>query len=76
MSDLYRNKIPSDPEGYEKAFSVFEKHIDRLPKSSDAIFQKAACTFAQSAISPLRVHKMSHIDSLYIDQTPFLKYII
>ena len=57
MRDLYRNRIPSDPEGYEKALSVFENHIDRLPKSSDAILQKAACTFAQSAISPLRVHK-------------------
>ena len=47
MSELYKNRIPNDPEGYEKALNVFEKHIDRLPKSNDAILQKAACTFAQ-----------------------------
>ena len=57
MRELYENRIPNDPEGYEKALNVFEKHIERLPKSNDAILQKAACTFAQDAISPLRVHK-------------------
>ena len=57
MRDLYKNRIPNDPEGYEKALNVLENHIDRLPKSNDAILQKAACTFAQEAISPLRVHK-------------------
>ena len=57
MRELYKNSIPNDPEGYEKALTVLENHIDRLPKSNDAILQKAACTFAQEAISPLRVHK-------------------
>ena len=57
MRDLYKNRIPNDPEGYEKALNVLENHIDRLPKSNDAILQKAACTFAQEAISPLRVRK-------------------
>ena len=91
MRDLYRNRIPSDPEGYEKALQAFENHIDRLPKSNDAILQKAACTFAQSAIAPLRVHKrkkgsiipvqviyshqMYHIDPLQINGQLFEKYI-
>ena len=57
MRELYENRIPNDPEGYEKALNVFEKHIERLPKSNDAILQKAACTFVQEAISPLRIHK-------------------
>ena len=47
MRELYKNRIPNDPEGYEKALTVLENHIDRLPKSNDAILQKAACTFAQ-----------------------------
>ena len=52
MRELYKKRIPNDPEGY-----VLENHIDRLPKPNDAILQKAACTFAQDATSPLRVHK-------------------
>ena len=30
MRELYKNRIPNDPEGYEKALNVFENHIDRL----------------------------------------------
>ena len=41
MRELYKKRIPNDPEGY-----VLENHIDRLPKPNDAILQKAACTFA------------------------------
>ena len=36
---------------------AFGKHLDRIPKTNDAILQKAAHTFAQSALAPLSIQK-------------------
>ena len=45
------------PDGYERALKTFEKHLDRLPKTNDAILQKAAYPFTQSALAPLSIQK-------------------
>ena len=30
MRELYKNRIPNDPEGYEKALNVLENHMNTL----------------------------------------------
>ena len=57
LKELYTNRIREDPDGYERALKTFEKHLDRIPKTNDAILQKAAHTFAQSALAPLSIQK-------------------
>ena len=57
LKELYTNRIKEDPDGYERALKTFEKHLDRIPKTNDAILQKAAHTFAQSALAPLSIQK-------------------
>ena len=49
LKELYTNRIKED--GYERALKTFEKHLDRIIKTNDAILQKAAYTFAQSALA-------------------------
>ena len=57
LKELYTNRIKEDPDGYERALKTFEKHLDRIPKTNDAILQKAAYTFTQSALAPLSIQK-------------------
>ena len=57
LKELYTNRIREDPDGYERALKTFVKHLDRIPKKNDAILQKAAHTFAQSALAPLSIRK-------------------
>ena len=57
LKELYTDRIKEDPDGYERALKTFEKHLDRIPKTNDAILQKAAYTFTQSALAPLSIQK-------------------
>ena len=55
--DTHTNRIKEDPDGYERALKTFEKHLNRIPKTNDAILKKAAYTFTQSALAPLSIQK-------------------
>ena len=56
-TELYTDRIKEDPDGYERALKTFEKHLNRIPKTNDAILKKAAYTFTQSALAPLSIQK-------------------
>ena len=57
LKEVYTNRIKEDPDGYERALKTFEKHLDRIPKTNDAILQKAAYTFTQSGLAPPSIQK-------------------
>ena len=67
LKELYTNRIKEDLDGYERALNTFEKHLDRIPKTNDAILQKAAYDsfsdvgeirvyFASKILTPCRMH--------------------
>ena len=51
------DRIEHDQKGFKKALTTFDKHLDRMPKSNDAVLQKALCTFGQDSIAPLKLAK-------------------
>ena len=57
LKEVYTNRIKEDPDGYERALKTFEKHLNRISKTNDAILKKAAYTFTQSALAPLSIQK-------------------
>ena len=57
LKEVYTNRIKEDPDGYERELKTFEKHLNRIPKTNDAILKKAAYTFTQSALAPLSIQK-------------------
>ena len=50
---------PIDSFGTSLIFNIINswQHLNRIPKTNDAILQKAAHTFAQSALAPLSIQK-------------------
>ena len=76
LKELYTNRIREDPDGYERALKTFEKHLDRIPKTNDAILQKAAHTFAQSALAPLSIQKRKKGSIIPVQVFPYLIFVI
>ena len=56
LQRIFSDRIEHDPKGFKKALTIFDKHLDRMQKSNDAL-QKALCTFGQDLIAPLKVAK-------------------
>ena len=50
-------RIGNDIAGYEKALKTFEKHVERLPTTTDSALQKSLCTFGETSIQALSVRK-------------------
>ena len=50
---------PIDSFGTSLIFNIINswQHLNRIPKTNDAILQKAAYTFTQSALAPLPIQK-------------------
>ena len=48
IKKIISDRISHDVKGYEKSAKMLEKHVDKLPKSSDAALQKALCTFGET----------------------------
>ena len=57
LKRIFLDRIEHDPKGFKKALTTFDKHLDRIPKSNDAVLQKALCTFGQDSIAPLKLAK-------------------
>ena len=51
------DRIEHDQKGFKKALTTFDKHLDRIPKSNDAVLQKALGTLGQDSIALLKVAK-------------------
>ena len=61
MRELYKNRIPNDPEGYEKALNVFENHIDRLQNRMMQSYKKQhALLHKNKKLSSKNVIKKCH----------------
>ena len=41
LQSVLSDRIEHDPKGYKKSLSIFEKHLDRMPKLNDTTLQKA-----------------------------------
>ena len=61
LKRIFLDRIEHDPKGFKKALTTFDKHLDRMPKSNDAVLQKALCTFGQDSIAPLKLAKRKMI---------------
>ena len=48
LSDKVIARVESDPDGYSKAVTTFEKTVAKLPNKSDAALQKCLCSFGKS----------------------------
>ena len=57
LKRIFLDRIEHDQKGFKKALTTFDKHLDRMPKSNDAVLQKALCTFGQDSIAPLKLAK-------------------
>ena len=57
MKEMYAGRIAEDVKGYEKALNTLSNHLDKMPKTNDAVLQKAACTFGEIVTAPLRAQK-------------------
>ena len=57
LKRIFLDRIEHDQKGFKKALTTFDKHLDRMPKSNDAVLQKALCTFGQDSIAPLKLSK-------------------
>ena len=61
LKRIFLDRIEHDQKGFKKALTTFDKHLDRMPKSNDAVLQKALCTFGQDSIAPLKLAKRKMI---------------
>ena len=50
-------RIERDIGGYEKALKIFEKHVERLPATTDSALQKSLCSFGETSTPALSVTK-------------------
>ena len=48
LAEKVLNRIVHDPSGYTKAIAMFEKTVEKLPKSVDSALQKSLCSFGKS----------------------------
>ena len=61
LQSVLSDRIEHDPKGYKKSLSIFEKHLDRMPKLNDTAPQKALCTFGQESFAPVRMSKQKRL---------------
>ena len=61
LQRIFSDRIEHDPKGFKQALTTFNKHLDQMPKSNDAVLQKALCTFGQDSIAPLKLAKRKMI---------------
>ena len=59
LSDKLCGRIDSDPVGYAKAVSTFEKTVAKLPSKSDAALQKSLCSFGKSVTQVIMITDMN-----------------
>ena len=62
------DRIEHDPKGFKKALTTFDKHLDQMPKSNDAVLQKALCAFGQESIAPLKVAKRKNSRLIHVSK--------
>ena len=48
LADKIIMRVEHDPAGYGKAVGIFEKTVERLPKTGDSALQKSLCSFGKS----------------------------
>ena len=69
LQSILSDRIEHDPKGYKKSLSIFEKHLDRMPKMNDTTLQKALCTFGQESFAPVRMSKQKKARMIPIQVT-------
>ena len=50
-------RIDKDIRGYEKALKIFEKHVERLPVTTDSALQNSLCKFGETSTPAVSVTK-------------------
>ena len=69
LQSILSDRIEHDPKEYKKSLSIFEKHLDRMPKLNDTALQRAPCTFGQESFAPVRMSKQKKARMIPIQVT-------